>query len=673
MRTRKQKKGGQDRDFTRRVGYKPVLATTRKGLASSVLREKGRKLGDAKPPFRPTSPSPGFGPLDGRTPHKYQPSSRRSSTATVPAPSAEKPPAPPTPASEQLVPPTPAPAPAPAAEDTVPPTPAPMPALTNDELVPPTLETPRRPVEAPLPETNVPATTTQGVPLSPVPVDTIAQPNFDNAVDVSPSTPETIIAIVENTELPEPTIINPSSKFIIATYWWGKGKLNPNSEHPCKPRAGEDKEKRIADYAAKKSISKEEAETKLYKEAAAITYDAMIERFESDCRKVNCNFITVEYTFEDALSAKPVFIKKVLEKCKGKGPNGSDLAVVYLDGDMRINTYPKLFDIDGVDFMARGYNIDPRSDDAYLRNDVCFDPYIFETSGRIQYFANTPAALDLLETWKLSNIANPGKSCERVLSLVFNIFKYQCPLSYIQLPIEYSWLTDYYTYQDLSNTSVERSIIEHPECITPEDSSLAPNYYAKLIDGAKFCDRVGGKFYEYIYFGSEEMRETMGPYLEYLSEAKNDKGDKLFEVIPFASTYGKHKDVAEKNISASEKETEAPTEFDVPKILAQLKKGIDVTIGEDKQIDEKKALALEFIAYNIADKKDEPKIDDKHTMDTSYPDLKPVFDTKKPMFFSAKNPVLYHVLAMCEKPEDLTKIFGESYTFLERIRCHWLK
>ena len=133
--------------------------------------------------------------------------------------------------------------------------------------------------------------------------------------------------------------------------------------------------------------------------------------------------------YQAAINGKPVFIKKAIEACKGKGPGGTDLAVVYIDGDMRANVYPAIFDMDGIDFMARGWNIDPRGSPKYRENKVCFDPYIFETSGGIQYFANTPASLDLLDTWTLSNIANPGKADDRVISLAFNVFKYQCPLA----------------------------------------------------------------------------------------------------------------------------------------------------------------------------------------------------------------------------------------------------
>lgn len=529
-----------------------------------------------------------------------------------------------------------------------------------------------------------------------------------------------VIDIVENTVLPSPTIVNPASKFVIVTYWWGRGNMNNNVKHPCaayekeeiaeitkevadydyiKKMSDEDRlaeikaeveasmkttrDKKVKDVAKNLDISEDEARKRLYTETPALKFEEMISRFESDCRKVNCNYLTMEYPFDRplyqaAINGKPVFIKKALDACKGKGPDGSDLSVVYIDGDMRANVYPAIFDMDGIDFMARGWNIDPRSSKKYLENKVCFDPYIFETSGGIQYFANTPASLDLLDTWTLSNLANPGKADDRVISMAFNVFKYQCPLSYIQLPIEYLWLTDLYLYQDPKNTGVEKSVIEHPECLTAEDSaegssaSRTPDNYTYLVEGATHCERLGGKFYEYVFFPTKELRSTLGPYLDYLLNATNADDELLFEVVPFDNKYGKHNQIAEKNLKDAETATEIPTTFDVPKILAQLKKGVDVTIGNDPRIEELKKQPLEFIAYNKSSK-DGTSSDNDHTMDTANPDLKPEFDISKGMFFSAKNPVLFHILAMCEKAEDLTSIFNESYTFLARIRCYWLK
>lgn len=587
---------------------------------------------------------------------------------------------------------------------------------TRDSTKRRSVSPPRVPVPASIPP---PAPTSAFVPpaqsvSAPVPA---PPPTLEDRIRAA----KTVVEMVKNTDIPEPVIVNPKSKFVVTTYWWGRGNLNRNVQHPCAAYINEDKkeilsyvlnydyikaiedpierqkaidkeveqelevvnEAKVKDMVKNLKITEQEAKERLFRETPALRFEEMIQRFEDDCRKANCNFLTMEYPFgrplyQAAINGKPAFIRRALEVCKGKGPNGTDLAIVYIDGDMRANVYPKIFDMDGVDFMARGWNIDPRSNKKYLEKQVCFDPYIFETSGGIQYFANTPASLDLLDTWELSNLANPGKADDRVISLAFNVFKYQCPLSYIQLPIEYLWLTDNYLFQDPANTSVEKAIIEHPECLTAEDAAVGasasrtPDFYTELIESATHCERIGGKFYEYIFFPSKDMVDTMGPYLDYLSKATNANDELLFEVIPFDKEYGRHQATAERNIKISDEQTEIPTTFDIPKILAQLKKGNDVTIGSDPRIEDLKKQPLEFIAYNTAYSKDEPQ-DNEHSMDTTYPDLKPIFDMNKPMFFSAKNPVLYHILAMCDGPEHFTSVFNESYTFLARVRCYWLK
>jgi hypothetical protein len=30
-----------------------------------------------------------------------------------------------------------------------------------------------------------------------------------------------------------PVIVNPASKFVVATYWWGRGRKNANTQWPC--------------------------------------------------------------------------------------------------------------------------------------------------------------------------------------------------------------------------------------------------------------------------------------------------------------------------------------------------------------------------------------------------------------------------------------------------------
>ena len=93
------------------------------------------------------------------------------------------------------------------------------------------------------------------------------------------------------------------------------------------------------------------------------TYREMIKHWESSCRRHNCNFLSVEYPeftgnggYQMAINAKPLFIKKALDLCNGRG-------VLYIDGDMFVNKYPRIFDFPNVDFMARNWNTDPRSNE----------------------------------------------------------------------------------------------------------------------------------------------------------------------------------------------------------------------------------------------------------------------------------------------------------------------
>jgi ubiquitin C-terminal hydrolase len=145
-------------------------------------------------------------------------------------------------------------------------------------------------------------------------------------------------------------------------------------------------------------------------------------------------------------------------------------------------------------------------------------------------------------------------------------------------------------------------------------------------------------FYEGLYF--ENPEPSFKPYLDSLTQ---------ITVYRTADKYGNHAAIANKNIEESKT---ASIKDSIPDILSRLSNKENVTIGE---IEELKP-SIEFIAYNTADS-----------------DFRPIFDTKRGMFFSHNSKMLWHVLAMCENLEDLTKIFNESYTFLERISCYWLK
>jgi hypothetical protein len=257
-----------------------------------------------------------------------------------------------------------------------------------------------------------------------------------------------------------------------------------------------------------------------------IKFEQMIDQWKADCEKYGCNHLSVEYSeftkkggYQLAINAKPKFIQKALKLCHPRG-------VLYIDGDMNIRSYPGIFDIDNVDYMARGWWIDPRSN-WKMTESIMYDPYNFETSGGTMFFANTNAANKLLHLWKTTaeNPVNAGKADDRVLSLVFNSKSVLTWLRIIQLPIEYLWLSlDYdermslevYDYDIVKMKST--ILIDHPECLTSEDTAT----------GAGASNDRQPKFYDFL----EDVYpcvETTHEYIMFktLIEKMSGKDDKL--------------------------------------------------------------------------------------------------------------------------------------------------
>ena len=180
-----------------------------------------------------------------------------------------------------------------------------------------------------------------------------------------------------------------------------------------------------------------------------------------------------------AINAKPYFIQKALAKSGGR-------AIVYIDGDMFVRKYPHIFDTENVDFMARGWWSDPRAADNYQDSaGVMMDPYMFETSGGIMYFADSKKSKQLLKYWidDTQKPRNDGKADDRILSLTFNVRKLLLDITSIQLPIEYLWLTINYSPRAMEKMydwdfgMVRKSvIIEHPECLTTEDTATGAGH-----------------------------------------------------------------------------------------------------------------------------------------------------------------------------------------------------
>ena len=250
----------------------------------------------------------------------------------------------------------------------------------------------------------------------------------------------------------------------------------------------------------------------LFEYKPPIKFEEMIENWEKQCRENGCNYLAVEYNefvgsdnYQLAINAKPKFIKKVLELCEGKN-------VLYIDGDMTIRQYPGIFDMTNIDFMARGWYIDPRS--SYkMEESIMYDPYSFETSGGIMFFANTNQAKKLIQLWinTAEKKINEGKADDRVLSLVFNTKAVMTWVRIIQLPVEYLWLTLDYDERmmdmvyDYDEKQMESTImVDHPECLTSEDtasgagaSSDRQPKFSSFLEDLTPCEEI---IHEYILF-----------------------------------------------------------------------------------------------------------------------------------------------------------------------------
>ena len=278
---------------------------------------------------------------------------------------------------------------------------------------------------------------------------------------------------------------------------------------------------------------------------APVQFEEMIAKWEKACSDNNCNYMAVEYPefaqpggYQLAINAKPMFIVKALEGC-GKR------AVVYIDGDMFIRQYPAIFDRTEYDFMARGWNMDPRS--SYnIDTSITYDPYTFETSGGIQWFSQNPEAVGLAKKWVevSSTKAQHGKADDRILSLLINTYKYLCSLKMINLPVEYLWLTlDYddrmieHIYDWDYNEMEQTKMIEHSECLTTEESAASASGTGSGNDRqAKFygfleenIDPVSEEYHEYLNFDNEQQVTSIKPYLNYMKTRSyiNDGEEKL--------------------------------------------------------------------------------------------------------------------------------------------------
>lgn len=301
-----------------------------------------------------------------------------------------------------------------------------------------------------------------------------------------------------------------------------------------------------------------------------IRFEEMIAKWEAECAKFNCNYLSVEYPefaqpggYQMAINAKPLFIQKALTLCGTRG-------VLYIDGDMFIRKYPSIFDMTDVDFMARGWWMDPRSSEE-MEESFMFDPYTFETSGGTMFFSQSYEAKQIISMWVYDSAkpSNKGKADDRILSLVFNAKQFLFNMKIIQLPIEYLWLSLSYDnrltndlYGGDAMQMTQSIFIEHPECLTSEDtaagagasSDRTPNFYS-FIEKELFP--ASEEFHEFLFFDSKEQTASFRDYLRYMGgkqyindgnpdlialgyvdPANPENNEQALYVIPYDNKYG---------------------------------------------------------------------------------------------------------------------------------------
>lgn len=291
------------------------------------------------------------------------------------------------------------------------------------------------------------------------------------------------------------------------------------------------------------------------------------------------------------------------------------------------------------------------------------------------YFANTPPAKTLLMDWeKESNKPiNRGKADDRILSLIFTSKRYIPRINTIQLPIEYLWLGELYNGVIAPEDMDQKYVyIEHPECLTGEEragelssetasNSREPKFYGRLVESQIECTRRGGVFYERLFFPTKDMVSAFTPYLKYMKTATHhETGNPLFKVVDFEDGYGDYKTIVMKNEDAATlvrvdmeppAQASLPIGTPIPVILAHLKKGVDVKLGNVGQVPP----LVECMATNIHD-------------ETNVYSQQITLDSTKPMFISGKSRILAQLLSMCSRLEDINTHLEESYVFMSRIR-----
>lgn len=506
--------------------------------------------------------------------------------------------------------------------------------------------------------------------------------------------------------------VNDDSKFIIITYWWGKGNINRNTQSPCK-------ELNYLDYNWQLKDGQ-----RLIREP--VLFEEMIDVWEKNCKSKKCNYFAQEYPefavpggYQLAINAKPLFILKVLDTLRDIGRE--DISVVYIDGDMTVNKYPHIFDMYNVDYMGRGWNTDPRSNIHY-KTKPCFDPFTFETSGGIMYFCNNDNGRALLSMWEKWCFMQKfqGKADDRLLSMLINSKQLYINMNILQLPIEYLWLTDAYEpldkrddYLNKKHYSRKYILFEHPACLTTEETARdqgaaanrQPAHYAELVENQIDCHTEGGILYEFIVFDTNKQAKEWSKYLQYMSSddaslGKHKDGEKIipYYIKSYRSGYGEKNEFVVGNTNKLKeimniiKRDADIDKYDLFYIIYNSEKS--EIVGDRIYITNKDKIIL-YITALLALKKMAiymPSIEsnsgssnkslryilkNKNKYDIicniNNDNLNsPIIDENEPLFFSYTSGKLIKLLRMSENITEFNKLLKSCVLYIQLIRCYFI-
>lgn len=145
-------------------------------------------------------------------------------------------------------------------------------------------------------------------------------------------------------------------------------------------------------------------------------------------------------------------------------------------------------------------------------------------------------------------------------------------MNFLQLPIEYLWLTDAYEPLNIHDKYLENKhysrkdiLFEHPACLTTEEAARdqgaaanrMPGYYDLLVENLIECQTEGGILHEYIVFDTYNQAREWKKYLQYISSedaslGKYKDGENIipYYVRSYKSGYANKNDFVEANTEA---------------------------------------------------------------------------------------------------------------------------